>query len=67
MTPTETLATLSELYHTDETAWLERMAALAAGGQTAALDLKHLADRWAANEKDVRNGPFRSAHPGRKD
>jgi hypothetical protein len=44
MTPAETLVTLSELYQTDETAWLERMAALAAEGQTATLDLMHLSE-----------------------
>jgi len=40
----EPISTLSELYHTDETAWLERMATLAAAGETAALDLEHLSE-----------------------
>lgn len=35
---------LAELYHTDETAWLEQMAALAAAGQLAQLDLPHLSE-----------------------
>jgi hypothetical protein len=35
---------LTELYQTDETAWLEQMAALAAAGETAALDLEHLSE-----------------------
>jgi hypothetical protein len=39
-----TTPTLSELYHLDETAWLERMAALAAENETAAMDLPHLCE-----------------------
>jgi hypothetical protein len=35
---------LTALYETDETAWLEQMAALAAAGETAALDLGHLSE-----------------------
>jgi hypothetical protein len=42
MTPKEAIPILSSLYHTDETAWLEQMAALAADGDVAALDLEHL-------------------------
>ena len=38
----EALVNLSELYHTDETAWLEQMAALATEGDTASMDLGHL-------------------------
>lgn len=40
----ETISNLSELYETDETAWLEQMAALAAAGETAAMDLEHLSE-----------------------
>jgi hypothetical protein len=40
----EMTSSLSELYHTDETAWLEQMAAFAAVGETAALDLGHLSE-----------------------
>ena len=40
----EMISSLSELYHTDETAWLEQMAALAATGETSALDLGHLSE-----------------------
>jgi hypothetical protein len=39
-----TTTELAELYHTDETAWLEQMAALAATGQLAQLDLPHLSE-----------------------
>src|SRR5437588_2159860 len=35
---------LAELYDTDETAWLEAMARLAAQGRTAELDYEHLAE-----------------------
>ena len=40
----ETLPKLSDLYESDETAWLEQMAALAAAGELAALDLDHLSE-----------------------
>jgi len=43
MSRSETIC-LSELYETDETAWLEQMAALAAAGDVAALDLKNLSE-----------------------
>ena len=43
MNRSETIC-LSELYETDETAWLEQMAALAAAGDVAALDLKNLSE-----------------------
>ena len=39
-----TTTSLSELYHLDETAWLERMASLAAESETAAMDLPHLCE-----------------------
>ncbi len=38
------LPSLSQLYQTDETAWLEQMAALAAEGDTASMDVKHLSE-----------------------
>jgi hypothetical protein len=38
----ETTSCLSELFDTDETAWLEQMAALAAAGHAGALDLRNL-------------------------
>jgi uncharacterized protein DUF29 len=38
---------LSALYHQDETAWLEVMAALAAGGRYAEMDLRHLSEYLA--------------------
>lgn len=45
MTPTPTKApSLAELYETDETAWLEAMARLAARRDGAALDYPHLAE-----------------------
>ena len=37
-------ATLTDLYQTDETAWLEQMAAFAAEGEAASLDLIHLSE-----------------------
>jgi hypothetical protein len=43
MNRSETIC-LYELYDTDETAWLEQMAALAAAGDVAALDLKNLSE-----------------------
>jgi hypothetical protein len=43
MSRSETIC-LSELYDTDETAWLEQMAALATAGDGAALDLKNLGE-----------------------
>jgi hypothetical protein len=43
MNRSETIS-LSDLYETDETAWLEQMAALAAAGDVAALDLKNLSE-----------------------
>jgi hypothetical protein len=43
MSRSETIS-LSELYEIDETAWLEQMAALAAAGDVAALDLQHLCE-----------------------
>jgi len=43
MNRSETIC-LSELYETDETAWLEQRAALAAAGDVAALDLKNLSE-----------------------
>jgi hypothetical protein len=42
MASAQTVVDLASLYEIDETAWLEQMAALAADGQSAALDLKHL-------------------------
>jgi hypothetical protein len=39
-----TVSDLPELYHTDETGWLERMAALAAEGDAGAMDLEHLSE-----------------------
>lgn len=44
MTRGEMTVSLSELYQTDETAWLEQMTALAAAGETAAMDLEHLSE-----------------------
>jgi hypothetical protein len=44
MRPSETMADPSSLYQVDEVAWLERMAALAAKGDAAALDLVHLGE-----------------------
>jgi hypothetical protein len=44
MIRTESLTNLSDLYHTDETAWLEQMAALAAAGETSSMDLKNLSE-----------------------
>jgi hypothetical protein len=38
---------LADLYEADETAWLEAMAALAAGRRAADLDLNHLAEYLA--------------------
>jgi len=35
---------LAALYHCDETAWLEEMAALARAGDVVAMDCKHLAE-----------------------
>lgn len=35
---------LATLYHTDETGWLEQMAALAAAGEAVALDLDNLSE-----------------------
>ncbi len=40
----QTLPSLADLYETDETAWLEGMAALAAEGRAGALDLLHLSE-----------------------
>jgi hypothetical protein len=44
MTRSELTPSLSELYDTDETAWLEHMAALASDGDVASLDLVHLSE-----------------------
>jgi hypothetical protein len=44
MVPSTVSPPLADLYHTDETAWLEQMAALSAAGDTAALDLANLTD-----------------------
>ncbi len=44
MTPATATTSLPDLYDTDETAWLEQMAELAARGDTAAIDLKSLSD-----------------------
>ncbi len=53
----EAISALAELYDTDETAWLEQMAALAARGETAALDLEHLSaylsDRAKRDKREV--------------
>src|SRR5258708_1548102 len=35
---------LHELYHADETAWLEQMAQLAASGATGEMDFEHLSE-----------------------
>jgi malonyl CoA-acyl carrier protein transacylase len=40
----ESITNLAELYQSDEVAWLEQMAALAAEGDTASLDLAHLGE-----------------------
>src|SRR5688572_13034535 len=40
----KTSASLSELYQSDETGWLEQMAALAAEANTSAMDLEHLSE-----------------------
>ena len=40
----EAAVDLAELYRTDETAWLERMSALAADGDAAAMDLPNLGE-----------------------
>ena len=44
MPQTETMPSLFELYHADETAWLELMSVAASTGDVAALDLEHLAE-----------------------
>lgn len=41
---TATLPPLADLYETDETAWLETMARLAARGDAAGFDFPHLAE-----------------------
>lgn len=49
---------LSVLYEQDETAWLEAMAALAAGGRYAELDYKHLSEYLADMAKRDRREVF---------
>src|SRR4051794_17520405 len=44
MIPNSTVSSLSDLYLADEPAWLEQMAALAAAGDSAALDLPNLSE-----------------------
>lgn len=57
MTTAEALA-LSVLYEQDETAWLESMAALAAEGRFAELDLPNLAEYLADMAKRDRREVF---------
>lgn len=44
MLQTASVEMLSELFETDETAWLEQMAALAVSGDVSLLDLPHLSE-----------------------
>ena len=44
MAEREPTLNLSELFHSDETAWLEHMATLAATGDTAPMDLRNLSE-----------------------
>lgn len=39
-----TIVSLPKLYDTDETAWLEQMASLAAAGDAVSMDLEHLSE-----------------------
>jgi len=52
----KTISSMSDLYHTDETAWLEQMAALAATGEIAALDLGHLSEYLLDMAKQDKRG-----------
>lgn len=49
---------LSALYEQDETAWLEAMSALAAGGRSAEMDYRHLSEYLADRAKRDRREVF---------
>jgi Domain of unknown function DUF29 len=44
MIQNEPITSLADLYESDETAWVEQMAALASAGDASSLDLTHLSE-----------------------
>jgi hypothetical protein len=55
MIRSEAVPSLAELYLSDETAWLEQMAALAAESDTASMDLHNLSEYlWDMARRDKR-------------